>query len=144
MWSILGSLSSGRRGNLGAEDRRAVWGCGGTRPRAQCRDLGQEGEKMCLQRPTRLLGGGEAVLGWGWGGVGWGSRPRISTGGPRGCAASFLEVLYGHYKLPRHSLRPHTAKFLPSSQTPSCLMKKGKMRQSQTHPSNSLNILAWE
>lgn len=59
-----GVPSAGRRGNLGDEDHRAVWGCGGTRSRAQGRDLGQEGEQIHLQRPTWLLEGGEAILGW--------------------------------------------------------------------------------
>ena len=81
MWSILGVPSAGRRGNLGAEDHRAVWGCGGTRSRAQGRDLGQEGEQIHLQRPMWLLEGGEAFLG---GGVSQGQGQGVAQGSTSG------------------------------------------------------------
>ena len=87
-------------------------------------------------------GGGEAILGWGWGGVGESAKD-INWRSLGVCGIFSGHSLWSLSKLPRHSLPSHTAKFLPSSQTPSCLMKKGKMRQSQTHRSNS-NILAWE
>lgn len=79
-----GVPSPGRRGNLGAEDRRAVWGCGGTRSRAQGRDLGQEGEQIHLQRPTWLLEGGEAIL--------RGSQPRAGPGVAQGSTSRWTPL----------------------------------------------------
>lgn len=99
MWSILGSLSSGRKGNLGAEDRRAVWGCGGTRPEGSVQRLGA-GRGKCACRGQRDCWGGEAVLGQ----VGESAKGR-ARGGPG-------KHLGGH---PFLSLTPY---FLPPSLHP--------------------------
>ena len=62
MWSILGSPSAGRRGNLGAEGRRAVWGSGGTRPRLSAETWGRKGRKCTCRGQRGCWGGGEAIL----------------------------------------------------------------------------------